>query len=136
MSHSFATPWTAAFYAPLSMGFPSVQFSRSVVSDSATPWTACCCSCSLVAKLCPTLCDPMDYSPPASSVHGILQARILAWENPFSRWIFRTQKSNPGLLLCRGILYHLSHQGIPSMVLVLGFLVDVLRQAEKFLHYS
>ena len=40
MSHSFATPWTAAFYAPLSMGFPSVQFSRSVVSDSATPWTA------------------------------------------------------------------------------------------------
>ena len=25
----------------------------------------------------PTLCDPMDYSPPGSSVHGILQARIL-----------------------------------------------------------
>ena len=29
--------------------------------------------------LCPTLCDPMDCSPPGSSVHGILQARILAW---------------------------------------------------------
>ena len=28
---------------------------------------------------CPTLCDPMDYSPPGSSVHGILQARILEW---------------------------------------------------------
>ena len=27
----------------------------------------------------PTLCDPMDYSPPGSSVHGILQARILEW---------------------------------------------------------
>ena len=26
---------------------------------------------------CPTLCDPMDCSPPGSSVHGILQARIL-----------------------------------------------------------
>ena len=26
---------------------------------------------------CPTLCDPMDYSPPGFSVHGILQARIL-----------------------------------------------------------
>ena len=26
---------------------------------------------------CPTLCDPMDYSPPGSSVHGILQAGIL-----------------------------------------------------------
>ena len=27
----------------------------------------------------PTLCDPMDCSPPASSVHGVLQARILEW---------------------------------------------------------
>ena len=26
-----------------------------------------------------TLCDPMDYSSPGSSVHGILQARILKW---------------------------------------------------------
>ncbi|CAI9171186.1 unnamed protein product [Rangifer tarandus platyrhynchus] len=30
-------------------------------------------------QLCPTLCDPIDYSPPDSSVHGILQARILEW---------------------------------------------------------
>ena len=30
-------------------------------------------------QLCPTLCDLMDYSPPSSSVHGILQARILEW---------------------------------------------------------
>ena len=28
---------------------------------------------------CPTLCNPMDYSPPGSSVHRILQARILEW---------------------------------------------------------
>ena len=33
----------------------------------------------LVALLCPTLCDPLDCSPPGSSVHGILQARILEW---------------------------------------------------------
>ena len=33
----------------------------------------------LVAQLCPTLWDPMDYSPPGSSIHGILQARILEW---------------------------------------------------------
>ena len=39
-----------------------------------------------VAQLCPTLCDPMDCSPPGSSVHGILQARILEWVAiPFSR---------------------------------------------------
>ena len=34
---------------------------------------------SAVAQLCPTLCDPMDYSLPGSSLHGILQARILEW---------------------------------------------------------
>ena len=28
---------------------------------------------------CPTLCDPIDGSPPGSSVHGILQARVLEW---------------------------------------------------------
>jgi len=28
---------------------------------------------------CPTLCDPMDYGPPGSSVHEILQARVLGW---------------------------------------------------------
>ena len=32
-----------------------------------------------VAQSCPILCDPVDYSPPGSSVHGILQARILEW---------------------------------------------------------
>ena len=40
----------------------------------------------LVALLCPTLCDPMDYSLPGFSTHGILQARILEWVAiPFSR---------------------------------------------------
>ena len=33
----------------------------------------------LVTELCPSLCNPMDHSPPGSSVHGILQARILEW---------------------------------------------------------
>ena len=33
----------------------------------------------LVAQSCPTLCDPMDCSPPGSSVHGISQARTLEW---------------------------------------------------------
>ena len=32
-----------------------------------------------VAQLCPTLCDPMDCSPPGFSIHGIFQARILEW---------------------------------------------------------
>ena len=33
------------------------------------------CVCVLIAQLCPTLCNPMDYSLPGSSVHGTLQAR-------------------------------------------------------------
>ena len=33
----------------------------------------------ILAKSCPTLCNPMDCSPPGSSVHGIFQARILEW---------------------------------------------------------
>ena len=32
-----------------------------------------------VAQSCPTLSDPMDYSPPGSSIHGIFQARVLEW---------------------------------------------------------
>ena len=32
-----------------------------------------------VAQLCQTLSDPMDCSPPGSSIHGILQARVLEW---------------------------------------------------------
>ena len=40
----------------------------------------------LVSQLCLTLCDAMDYSPPGSSIPGILQARILEWVAiPFSR---------------------------------------------------
>ena len=43
----------------------------------------------LVSQSCPTLCDPMDCSLPGSSVHGILQGRILEWITfPFSRGSF------------------------------------------------
>ena len=46
-----------------------------------------------VAQSCPTFCDPMDCSPPDSSIHGILQARILEWVAiSFSR-----DSSQPGI---------------------------------------
>ena len=72
----------------------------------------------LVAQSSPTLCNPMDYSPLSSSVHGICQARILEWIAIHSllQGIFLTERSNLGLLHCRQILYHLSHQGSPSPV--------------------
>ena len=52
-----------------------------------------------VTQSCPTLCDPVDCSPPGSSVHGLLQARILEWScHTLLQGIFKTQGSNPHLL--------------------------------------
>ena len=68
-----------------------------------------------VAQSCLTLCDPMDCSLPGSSVYGILQARTLEWVviHSLLQGIFPTQRSNPGRLHYRQIIYHLSHQGSP-----------------------
>ena len=103
------TPWTVAHQAPLSIGFPrqeywsgllfppkgviSIQGSNSTSLDSpalvggffttSTTWesprikTAAAAAKSL--QSCPTLCDPIDGSPPGSSIPGILQARTLEW---------------------------------------------------------
>ena len=43
-------------------------------AEASRGWVLC-----LVVQLCLTLCDPMDCSPPGSSVHGISQTRILEW---------------------------------------------------------
>ena len=69
----------------------------------------------LVIQLCLTLCDPTDCSSPGSSVHGILQARILEWGAiPFSRVSSQPRDRTWAYLHCRQILYSLSHQGSPS----------------------
>ena len=51
-------------------------YTNYFISSSQQPYRAVCM---LVTQLCPTVCDPMDYSLPGSSVYGILQARILEW---------------------------------------------------------
>ena len=49
--------------------------------------------CCVYAQSCPNLCDPVNCSPPGSSVHGILQARIMGWvAMPSSRDLH-----NPGI---------------------------------------
>ena len=64
-----------------------------------------------------------DSLPP----HGLEPARLLClWNFPgkntgvgshsLLQWIFPNQRSNPGLLHCRQILYHLSHQGSPYIM--------------------
>ena len=85
--------------------------SRAVCSLEERPYLVY--TCMLVAQSCLTLCGPIDCSPPGACVRGILQARILEWVAiSFSQpGIFPTQGSNPGLLHCRQILYHPSHQG-------------------------
>ena len=65
----------------------------------------------------PTLWDPMDCSPPGSSVHGILQARILKWvADPFSRGSSQPRDGTQVSCHHRRILYHLNHQGSPRIL--------------------
>ena len=68
-------------FAPTSLATFSIYYGTRrpgyLVTEQQTFFTGVCvCS---VAQLCPALCDPMDCSPPGSSVHGILQARIQEW---------------------------------------------------------
>ena len=74
------------------------------------------CVC-LVTQSCPTLCDPMDYSPPGSSDHGDSPGKNTGVGcYALLQGIFPTQGSNPGLPHCKQILYGLSHQGSPRIL--------------------
>ena len=68
----------------------------------------------LVKQSCPNLCDPMDYHPPGSSVHGISQQEYWSGFPLPPTGDLPTQGSNPCLLHWRRILYCLSHQGSPA----------------------
>ena len=71
-----------------------------------------CVALCLVTQLCPTLCDPMDCSPPGSSAHGDSPGKSIGVGcHALLQGILPTEGSNPGLLHCSQILYHLSHQG-------------------------
>ena len=76
------------------------------------------CMLCLVVQLCPTLCDSMDCSLPGSSVHADSPGKNTGVGcHALLQGIFPTQGSNQGLLHCRRILYHLSHQGSPPYIL-------------------
>ena len=98
--------------------WPSQHYHSAKLQHPGWAWPVhllpCFCVCVLVTQSCPTLCDPMDCSSLGSAVHTVLQARILEWiAIPLSR-----ESSQPRyrtrLLLCKQILYPLSHQGSPG----------------------
>ena len=71
----------------------------------------CVCAC-LVTRSCPTLCDPMDYSPPVSSVHEDSPPKNIGVGcHVLLQGIFSTEGPNPGLPHYRRFLYHLNYQG-------------------------
>ena len=79
----------------------------------------------LVTQSCPSLCDPMDYSPPGSSVHGDSPGMNTdVGCHALLQGIFPTRGSNPGLPHCRWILYHLSHQASPRIQECVPYLVS------------
>ena len=90
------------------------RFGKHIQGASARPFLSLKV---LVTQSCPTLFDPMDCSSPGSSVHGILQARILKWVAiPFSRG--SSQPRDPTRLLhCRQIPYCLSHLPVSAQPL-------------------
>ena len=95
MLRLFATPLTVALQAPLSVEFSRQEYcsgepfpspgDASPGANLALPLckrTLYCLGLAAAAKSlqsCPTLCDPIDGSPPDSPVPGILQARTLKW---------------------------------------------------------
>ena len=89
--------------------FPNSMGNRVCFSPLLLSVIICCCC---VRILCLTLCDPMDCSPPGSSVHGILQARVLEWvAMPSSRGSSQPRdQTHVSCISCIGrqILYHYS----------------------------
>ena len=72
--------WRSAFFmVQLSCSLLYINHFASTSKVISTSLSMCLRVCVSVTRLCLTLCNPRNYSPPVSSVHGILQARTLEW---------------------------------------------------------
>ena len=86
----------------------------------------------LVTQSCLTLCDPMDCSPPGSSIHEF--SRQEYWSGlpfPSPGVLPNPGIKNLGLLHCKQILYHLSHLGSPIYYLYLYGISIYIWQRER-----
>ena len=94
-----ATPETAAHQAPPSLGFSRQEYWNGLPFPSPMHESE-----SEVTESCPTLSDPMDCSPPGSSIHGIFQARVLEWgavsNSCYLTWISKITSLNH-FLFCK-----------------------------------
>ena len=145
MSNSLATPQTVACQAPLPMGIlqarilewiamPSSRGSFQSRDQTQVSCVSCIgrwilyhscqlgnlfiCSAVLSCSVMSDSCDPMDCSPPGPSVLGDSPGKNTGvCCHAVLQGIFPTQGMNPGLLNCRWILYHLSHQGSPDLIM-------------------
>ena len=99
LSASRSKNWHSPFWTTQALSWKNMILVILVLISSFVPVVVVY---GLVAKSCPTLCDPMDCSPPASSVHGISQEGILEW--------VARDTSNPGIELTshawQAVLYH------------------------------
>ena len=85
-------------------------------------WT---CMCAKSLQWCPTLCDPIEHGPAGSSVHGILQARVLEWvAMPSSRGSSRPRdRTCASWVSCIGswLLHHQCHLGTSMCMCMYDF---------------
>ena len=73
-----ATPWTAAYQAPPSMGFSRQEYWSGLPLPSPHPYIVLLGAAKSLQS-CATLWNPIDSSPLGSAVPGIFQARVLEW---------------------------------------------------------
>ena len=98
--------WESPFLSQLLPSPPLTSIHLFCMSVSLLLLCKTVCVCS-VAQSCPTLCNPMDYSPPSSSVRGIFQARMLEWVAIFSSQGSSKPKDWTGVFcVSRRSLYH------------------------------
>ena len=139
VSDSFATPWTEAHQGPLSMGFPTgkstgwaaISSSRgSVLPRDGThvssigkwilyhwaSWEAPAAAAKSFQS-CPTLCDPIDGSPPGLPVPEILQARTLEWVaiSFSSAWKWKVKVKSLSRVRLLATPWTAAYQAPPSM---------------------
>ena len=127
----FVTLWTIAYQAPLSMGFSRQEYwsglpccppgnltDLGIKPESLmSPALAAAAAAAKSHQSCPTLCDPIDSSPPGSAVPGILQVRTLEWVAiSFSNaWKWKVKVKSLSCVRLLATPWTAAYQASPSM---------------------